>query len=81
MPALRNVTAASCVTKSNGQFSVHTMQFNVPKADWEALKNFYFTLQARSPYIGIEQFTLQAERANPALLTAALRVSSVEIAK
>jgi hypothetical protein len=66
-------------TERSGQFAVHTVQFNLLKMDWESLKRFYLELTKRSPYIGIEQFSLQAERANPGLLNASLRVSSVEI--
>jgi hypothetical protein len=66
-------------TERSGQFAVHTVQFNLLKMDWNALKRFYLELTKRSPYIGIEQFSLQAERTNPTLLNASLRVSSVEI--
>lgn len=66
-------------TERSGQFAVHTVQFNLLKMDWNSLKNFYLELTKRSPYIGIEQFSLQSERANPAVLNASLRVSSVEI--
>lgn len=67
-------------SSADGQFKVHTLQFNVTKADWSALKNFYLALQKHAPYIGIEQFAVQADRANPALLNATMKVSSVEIA-
>lgn len=66
-------------TERSGQFAVHTVQFNLLKMDWDGLKRFYLELTKRSPYIGIEQFSLQSERANPAVLNASLRVSSVEI--
>ena len=66
-------------TERSGQFAVHTVQFNLIKRDWDSLKRFYLELTKRSPYIGIEQLSLQAERTNPALLNASLRVSSVEI--
>lgn len=66
-------------TERTGQFAMHTVQFNLLKMDWDSLKRFYVELTKRSPYIGIEQFSLQSERANPALLNASLRVSSVEI--
>lgn len=66
-------------TESTGQFSIHTVQFNLPNADWNALRKFYISLAQRSPYIGIEQFSLAANRANRAQLNASLRVSSVEI--
>jgi hypothetical protein len=61
------------------QFAVHTVQVTLPRADWEVLYKFYVALSHRSPYIGITQFTLAADRTNPALLNASLRVSSVEI--
>lgn len=68
-------------TERSGQFAVHTVQINLQRADWEALKHFYVALARRSPYIGIEQFALSADRSNPANLNAQLRVSSVEIVR
>lgn len=68
-------------TVRSGQFAVHTVQFNLQKTDWEALKRFYLELTQRSPYVGIEQFSLQADRATPTQLNATLRVSSVEIVR
>lgn len=68
-------------TLRSGQFAVHTVQVTLPRADWEVLKRFYLALSKRSPYIGIEQFSLAADRQNPALLNASLRVSSVEIVR
>ena len=62
------------------QFSVHSLQVTVNRVDWESLKKFYLNLQARSPYISIEQFALNAPPAGSPL-TAVLRVSSVEVAK
>jgi hypothetical protein len=66
-------------TERSGQFAVHTVQLSIPRAEWEPLRDFYVELSARSPYLGIEQFTLAADRSNPALLNASIRVSSVEI--
>lgn len=66
-------------TERTGQFAVHTVQFNLIRMDWNSLKSFYVELTKRSPYIALEQFSLQAERNNPALLNASLKVSSVEI--
>jgi hypothetical protein len=65
-------------TVRSGEFAVHTVRFSLPEADWESLKKFYLALTQRSPYIGIEQFTLAA-RPNPTQLNASLTVSSVEI--
>jgi hypothetical protein len=78
---LKNTTSGDTKDLSNGQFSIHTLQFNVTKVDWEALKTFYLALSKRSPYIGIEQFSVQVDRANPTLLGANFQLSSVEIAK
>ena len=68
-------------TDRSAQFAVHTVQVTLPRADWEVLQKFYFALSRRSPYIGITQFNLSADRANAALLNASLRVSSVEIVR
>jgi hypothetical protein len=78
---LRNTTSGEAKDVSNGQFSVHTLQFNVTKADWATLKQFYLALGKRSPYIGIEQCTLQVDRANQTLLGANFQISSVEISR
>lgn len=66
-------------TERTGQFAVHTVQFNLIKMNWNALKGFYVELTKRSPYVTLEQFSLQAERNNPTQLNASLKVSSVEI--
>ena len=57
------------------------MQFSVRRAELGALLRFYEEVSKRAPYITIEQLTLQADRANPALLNASIRVSSVEIVR
>jgi hypothetical protein len=66
---------------SSGQFSVHTLELNVTKVDWATLKQFYLALSKRSPYIGIEQYMMQSDKANPALLNASFQISSVEISR
>ena len=78
---LKNFASAEAKDVSNGQFSVHTLQFSVTKADWATLKQFYLALSKRSPYIGIEQCSLQVDRANQTLLSANFQISSVEIAR
>jgi hypothetical protein len=84
---LRNTaTGALSNPPGNGQFSIHSLDFTVrlldpdPQKNWDALNKFYAALQQRSPYIGIETFTLRPE-ANRAQLSFILRVSSVEITK
>jgi hypothetical protein len=66
-------------TERSGQFAVHTVQVSMARVEWDALRKFYIALSRRSPYIGIEQFTLAADRTNPNWLNASLKVSSVEI--
>jgi hypothetical protein len=78
---LKGTTIGAPKDVSSGQFSVHTLEFNVSKVDWATLKQFYLALSKRSPYIGIEQCTLQVDRANPAMLSANFQISSVEIAR
>ncbi len=85
---LRNTTsAAPSNPPGNAQFSIHTLDYTVnlrdpdPGKNWDALTKFYSALQQRSPYIGIEQFTLRPDPVNRAQLSLVLRVSSVEIAK
>jgi hypothetical protein len=63
------------------EFSVHSVQFSVRKADWAALQHFYVELSKRTPYISIEQCSISADRTNPAQLNATMLISSVEIAK
>ena len=65
---------------SNGVLTVHTVDFQVSGADWDALRKFYLNLHKRAPYIGIESFALSApNRSNAGLLTLQVRVSSVEV--
>lgn len=68
-------------TERSGQFAVHTVQITLPRADFDALRKFYFAVARRSPYIGIEQFALVADRANANFLNASLRISSVEVVR
>lgn len=78
---LRNTSSGGATDQSNGQVSIHTLPYMINRADWESLKKFYIALSARSPYIGIEKFTLNSDRANPAQLNLAITVSSVEISR
>ncbi|MET0261288.1 MAG: hypothetical protein ABW223_00205 [Rariglobus sp.] len=63
------------------QFAIHSVQFSARNADIGALITFYQSLAQRAPYLGLEQFALASNRANPAQLTASWRVTSVEIAR
>jgi hypothetical protein len=77
---VRNNTSSEILgTELANQFSVNTVQVAVRNADLPSLLNFYEALDKRAPYIGLEQFSLTVNPANPALLNAVMRVSSVEI--
>ena len=68
-------------TETTAQFSFNTVVVTLNRVDWVALRGFYDELSQRAPYIGIEQFSLESVRNNPADLNARLTVSSVEISK
>ena len=76
-----NTTSEIIGTDRTSLFSINSVQFSLRNTDWDSLKRFYLELSQRSPYIGIEQFSLTVNPANPTLLTATLRVSSVEIVR
>jgi Type II secretion system (T2SS), protein M subtype b len=78
---LRTTTSAGAQDVSNGEFAIHTVQFNMTKVDWSTLQSFYTALQQHAPYLGIDQFQLDADHANPNLLSVSLRISSVEIVR
>ena len=78
---LKSTTIGEAKDSPIGQFSVHSLQLSVTKVDWGTLKQFYLELGKRSPYIGIEQYSMQVDRANPTLLNASFQLSSVEISR
>jgi Tfp pilus assembly protein PilO len=88
--ALQNIAASSGLNNPsiNGlqdlsveQFAVHPVQFTVTKVSFDSLVTFVNAVQLRNPYIGIEQFQVLADKANPAVLNASMKISSVEITK
>lgn len=77
---LKNVNTGGVVpTTRSGQFAIHSTQVTIRNADWDTLKKFYETLQQRSPYLAVENFTLTSTPGNDAQLTLVLRVASFEI--
>ena len=50
--------------ESNGQFAVHTLRFEIQRADWTSLQNFMLSLEKRHPYIGVERFDLFVDKAS-----------------
>ena len=78
---LTNYDVSDSRTVRTSQFAVHSVQFSARNADITTLINFYQALAQRAPYLGLEQFALASNRANPSQLTASWRVTSVEIAR
>ena len=76
---LKSFSTGESQDVSNGNFSVHALQFTVSKVDWGSLKAFYYALQAYSPYIGIEQCAIAQNRANRTVVDVTMKISSVEI--
>lgn len=78
---LANYDVSDSRTERTSQFAVHSVQFQARNADMGKLITFYQALSKRAPYIGLEQFSLTANRSNPSQLVATWRVTSVEIAR
>jgi hypothetical protein len=79
---VRSNTASDILgTEPTSQFAVNTVQFTIRNADMAAVLNFCKELDQRSPYIGVEQFTLALAPGNAGLLNVTLRLSSVEIVR
>jgi len=70
-------------TQTSAQFAVNSLRLTVNDTSLANLKAFYQELQKHSPYIGLEEFTVQAKASNQAshqdLVSASFRISSVEI--
>lgn len=77
---LKNGGTTSAASDTAGQFTIHTVTYQVAGADYGNLQNFYLKLNQRAPYIGIESFLLYPTNPNdPTKFTLNLRISSVEI--
>ncbi len=74
-----NTSSEILGTERASQFSMNTVQFAIRNAELPAVLAFCEELDKRSPYIGLEQFSLAVNPANPAFLNVMLRVSSVEM--
>lgn len=66
-------------TEHTSQFAFHTVQVTFRRAELPALLKFYRELSKRAPYIGLEQFTLVADRAKTGHLNASFRIGSPEL--
>lgn len=65
-------------TQQSEQFALNNVQVTIRRVDMAGLLNFYEQLGARAPYLGIEQCSISADRANPGLVSAVFRVYSIE---
>jgi hypothetical protein len=63
---------------TNGQFAFHVVDVQV-QGDWDPLKKFYWLLQQRTPYIGIDSCIMQGPPRGAGPITLRIRVSSFEI--
>lgn len=66
-------------TERTTQFAFHSTQVSFRRADMGALVKFYEALSARSPYVGLEQVSLAADRGAPGTLNATFRVVAAEL--
>lgn len=66
-------------TERTTQFAFHSAQVSFRRADVGALVKFYESLSARSPYVGLEQVSLAADRGAPGTLNATFRVTAAEL--
>lgn len=78
---LTNYDVSDSRTSRTSQFAVHSVQFSVRNTNMTALIAFYQLLAQRAPYLGLEEFALASNQANPSQLTANWRVTSIEIAR
>jgi len=74
-------TSGSMVSKTEGQFAVHSQEFVIRNVEWPDLKKFYEALQRQSPYIAMERFTLLGPPSNSPQHILTLKVTSVEITR
>jgi hypothetical protein len=73
-------TGGNTVTKTEGQFAVHSQEFTIRSVEWDPLKKFYEALQLKSPYIAMERFTLLSVNTT-GQHQLNLKVTSVEITR
>lgn len=68
-------------TQRTAQFAFHTVQVTFRKADLASLIDFYRKLSEHAPYLGLEQFTVQADRSDPSQLNVSMQIASIELVK
>jgi hypothetical protein len=65
-------------TERTEQFALHNVQVSIRRVDLKGLLGFYDQVNARAPYLGIEQCAISLDRANPGQLNAVFRIYSIE---
>ena len=78
---ITNKTIGDAHTDKTPQFSVNSATITMRNIDYASLVKFYEELKKRSPYIGLDQLTIQANAANVNQLSITIKVSSVEVTK
>lgn len=67
-------------TETADRFAFHAVQVSFRRVELGALVRFYTELVQRSPYLGIEQFSLQVDRGTPGQLNVTVRVVAADLA-
>lgn len=76
---LKNGGTTSPDSQTAGQFTIHSITYQVAGAEYETLLKFYLKLNQRAPYLGVESFQLYpTNRNDPSKFTLTLRIASVE---
>lgn len=79
------VTISTEPSKTSGQFATHSVVASInasnTEADWGLLQKFYADLQKLSPYVSLEELTIQTSNAGRpgGTMTVRLRATSVEV--
>lgn len=68
-------------TQRSPQFAVHTVLFTVRRAELAALLRFNQELEAKAPYIGLEQVNLRVDRGAVGMVSADFQIASVELVR
>lgn len=79
------VTISTEASKNSGQFATHSVIATIiasnTEGDWGLLQKFYAELQKLSPYVSLEELTIQTTNAGRpgGTMTVRLRATSVEV--
>ena len=68
-------------TEPTENFTMHSFQVTIRRADFKHLGTFYLELSQKAPYLGIDQCSISSDRAAPDQYNAVFRIYSVEVAR